>query len=111
MIWFLSVIGLLLVIYGGYLIKKENIEKRGESFNQILEDKREDRDGSVELAAITYEMQARLASVEDKLDKVLLQVAEIQQGSGRAEDDHSLVLLNENRGEVQSIRKLLKDLR
>lgn len=78
MLYFLIATGMILIFFGGYLIKKENKE-HGEIFQEIMEEQQKDNDGYIKLFALNYEMKDRLLSVEDKLDHILDRMEHVQQ--------------------------------
>ena len=67
--YFLLAIGFFLLLYGGYLLKKEN-NVQGEGFHELLEEQNRDREEYIKLLAGNQDLKGRLDSVETKLDYI-----------------------------------------
>lgn len=71
--YFLLVLGLFLLFYGGYLLKKENNDRK-EEFRELLDIQNADNKEYVKLLAVNQELKTQLGSIENKLTQFLNQV-------------------------------------
>ena len=112
--YFLLAAGLLLIVYGGFLLKKEN-QIHGEGFHDLLAEQSRDREEYIKLLAGNQDLKLRLNSVEAKLDHVSDQLERMDQYQSR-DFDAGLAFdnidtgssFNMEKGEVRFIQNLLE---
>jgi hypothetical protein len=68
--YLLPVIGFILILYGGYLLKKESKEQ-GTEFKELLDKQNRDSEEYNKPAAKNQDIKNRLDSVESKLGRIL----------------------------------------
>ncbi|HHY81535.1 MAG TPA: hypothetical protein GX505_02520 [Clostridiales bacterium] len=117
-------VGIILLIYGGYLLKKENDVNR--SFQELLDEQNRDKGDYVKLLAANLEVKTRLDSLETRLEYILDRLDQIHKSAsidsdwdtaanqagtieaGVLPEKITKTSLNMGRGEVRFIQSLLK---
>ena len=72
MLYFLMSAGILLILCGGYFIKREKQgeQGKGEDFQAVVEEQEQKNGEFIRLLAANQDLKIRLESVEDKLDGI-----------------------------------------
>ena len=67
--YFVLVMGIIIMFFGGYLIKKEN-KVNGEAFQGLVEEQGRDKGGLLRLMAANEDLKNQLYHLESKLDQI-----------------------------------------
>lgn len=71
MIYILLVIGIVIILFGWHLTKKQEIEQQG-LFKEVLVQEKDHNQEYIKLQVLLYDLKDQISSIEDKLDKNLM---------------------------------------
>ena len=132
--YFFLITGIILLVYGGYLLSKENNVKNT-GFQELLSKQSNEREEYIRLLTLSQEIKSKLDYADDKLDHILNQLKSInitpadnyryKSDTGIFNDEKKQAgeegppynntnknvkkLSNMEKGEVKYIQKLLKE--
>lgn len=76
--YFVLALGIIMVFYGGYLIKKENKENV-EVFQGLVEEQGRDKDEFIKLMAANEDLKVHLYHLESQLDHISAQLEQVEE--------------------------------
>ena len=84
----LLTVGILLIVWGGYLVRKEKQGEETETFQEVLVEQGREKGDFIRLLAANQDLKERLESVENKLDGMAVRLEQVRGDEPKTDPDY-----------------------